>query len=272
MNISQGRSRRTLGLTAAVCAVVVVIAAGIAIAVDHQHHGAGYSSDPSVSPPRPADTGDGFAAPVTDVFGRRVDIPVVAAGHPLPQTPEPIAQTDPSWLTAPPIGVRERGGWQRVHGVSVPFSTSDGPTRITESMAAGYSRTPRGAALAAVYIAHQLAARPADPAVVARVAYEPGDLANWHARVAAGQLPKQQPEAVTRWIVAPDAYEITSWSPDLCGLNVAMRANPGSSDEAPTWTVVPYTVTWAAGDWNLVPDRKVGGGNQIVSILGWTPW
>ncbi len=265
------RLRSPGGLVATVFLIIVVVAASIAV-LTHHGHGHESASTPSTTTTPTTDSGGGFAAPATDVYGRRVDVPIDVSGQPLSQTDSPIGQTDPGWLTAPPAGTHDRGGWQRVYGVSVPFSTTDGPARISKGMASGYARTPRGAALAAVYIAHQLAARPADPDVVARVAYGPDDLARWREGVATGKLPTHQSESVTRWITAPDAYQIVSWSPDLCVLTVAGRANPGGPQQAPTWTSVRYAVAWTGGDWNLLPDSGIGENEQLVSILGWTPW
>ncbi|WP_225730468.1 MULTISPECIES: hypothetical protein [unclassified Nocardia] len=271
MNTSQGKIVRSKTVVIA----VAVVAVGAVAVVAYEHGGTRDSSSgstTSATPDRTGETGDGFGTPVTDVYGRRVDVPRADAGQPLPQTDAPIGESDPLWLTAAPSGMNGRGGWQRVHGASVPFSTSDGPARIVNGMAAGYAHTPRGGALAAVYITHQLAVRPADPAVVARVNYSPEGVNLYRERVAAGKLPMQQPEEVTRWITAPDAYQIVSWSPDLCVLTVATRRKMGTPAQAPTWTAARYSVVWTGGDWNLLPNSEIGGPREISSILGWTPW
>ncbi|NNH72989.1 hypothetical protein HLB23_24535 [Nocardia uniformis] len=274
MNASNGGAgvRSKSWLLAALFVALIVIAAAIVFTIrggdsDEQHE-----PEPTVPATVPGGSNDGFGVPVTDVYGRRVDVPAAEAGQPLPQTGSPVTESDPSWLTASPAGTTGRGGWQRVFGVSVPFSTSDGPARISDGMAAGYAHSPRGAALAGVYITHQLAARPADPAVVARVNYSRQDMDTYRSKVAAGTLPTHQPEEVTRWVIAPDAYQVVSWSPDLCVLKIAVRAKPGTPQQAPTWTAVPVSVVWTGGDWNLLPSSEVNGGQQISSILGWTPW
>ncbi|WP_040815769.1 hypothetical protein [Nocardia concava] len=273
MNTSESTRFWSKGrLAAAMFVALIVIVAAVAFIVRSDNSDSQDSGTPTPPTIGWGDTEGGFGPPTTDILGRRVDLPLAAAGQPLPQTVAPVAESDPAWLTAAPAGTTERGGWQRVYGVSVPFSTSDGPTQIRGGMAAGYARTPRGAALAAVYITHQLAARPADPAVVARVNYTPADLADYHSKVANSTLPIRQPENVTRWIVAPDAFQIMSWSPDLVVVKTASRRAPGTADQAPTWTSVRYTVVWTRGDWNLVPGTGLTGSQEIASILGWTPW
>lgn len=274
MNASDGNAdaRSKSWLLAAVFVALIVIAAAIVFALRAGDSGERHGSEPTASMAVPGDSDDGFGMPVTDVYGRRVDVPVAVAGQPLPQADSPVPESDPSWLTAPPAGITGRGGWQRVFGASVPFSTSDGPARISDGMAAGYAHTPRGAALAGVYITHQLAARPADTAVITRVNYSPQDMDTYRNKVAAGTLPTRQLEEVTRWVVAPDAYQIVSWSPDLCVFKLAVRAKPGTPQQAPTWTSVPVSVVWTGGDWNLLPSSEINGGQQISSILGWTPW
>ncbi|MEC3919316.1 hypothetical protein [Nocardia sp. CDC160] len=273
MNASEGTRFRSKGwLVAALFVALIVLVAALVFIVGSDNSNSHDTTAPTPSTFARGDTEGGFGTPTTDILGRRVDLPLAAAGQPLSQTVTPVAESDPSWLTAAPAGTTGRGGWQRVYGVSVPFSTSDGPTQIRGGMAAGYARTPRGAALAAVYITHQLAARPADPAVVARVNYSAADLAAYRGKVADGTLPIRQPEAVTRWIVAPDAFQIVSWSPDLVVVKTASRRAPGTAEQAPTWTSVRYTVVWTRGDWNLLPGTEFTGSQEIASILGWTPW
>ncbi|RJO77654.1 hypothetical protein D5S18_07930 [Nocardia panacis] len=273
MNTSHGRIVRSKTVVITLAALALTTALIAALIYKHAAS-RDISADPpqSVIPSPDVPVGDGFGTPVTDVYGRRVDIPAAAAGRPLPQTASPVSELDPLWLSAPPLGTTGRGGWQRVYGVSVPFSTSDGPTHISNGMAAGFAHTPRGAALAAVYISHQLGARPADPAVVARVNYSPEDLNRYHERVAAGRLPMRQPEQITRWITAPDAYQIVSWSPDLCVLMIATRAKTGTPTQIQTWTAARYAAVWTGRDWNLLPGTEIGGTREITSILGWTPW
>lgn len=106
--------------------------------------------DPAGSPaaaPDPA-AGQFEPAPVFDPLGRVSYVPRNPAGVILDQS----APTAGRPATTPPSGVM----LQRIHGnMTLPFSTSDGPTAIDDSgVATGFAHTPQGAALAA---AHYLA-------------------------------------------------------------------------------------------------------------------
>lgn len=81
--------------------------------------------------------------PVFDPLGRVSYVPRDPAGAVLDQ----VTPSGSRPVTAPPAGVI----LERVHGnMTLPFSTSDGPTAIDDSgVATGFARTPQGAALAA---------------------------------------------------------------------------------------------------------------------------
>jgi hypothetical protein len=89
---------------------------------------------------------------------------------------------------------------------------------------------------------------------------------------AAGRLPRQQPIRVTKWLPAPDAYEIESYNDELCVLRVATRVNPQGVDREPTWIAARLVVAWTGGDWKLRSDRGVHNTEEIASLEGWTPW
>lgn len=214
----------------------------------------------------------GFATPTVDVFGRRVDVPGNPAGQTLPQTAASIVAGSPDWLTGPPAGTKAKGGWQRVHGSVIPFSTSDGPSRVTDGVASAWAHTPRGAALAAVAVTWQLSSRPGDPAVYDHVLLDETGRKKRDDGIATGRLPKQMPENITRWLLAPDAYRIESYADDLAVIRIATRAEPDNNN-APTWLSSQIVMVWKDDDWRLQPppDRR-DSRKPIGNLVGWTTW
>ncbi|WP_051407336.1 hypothetical protein [Nocardia sp. CNY236] len=220
----------------------------------------------------PPTTGHGFEVPEVDLFGRRVDVPRNPAGQLRDQSASQRQPGDPQWLVAAPAGLGEPGGWQRVYGAVVPFSTSDGPTSIVDGVAGGFARTPQGAALAAAMSVNQVAARPGDRAVVAaRMLLTPAEREAFDLRAASGILPAQQPDSVTRTLVAPDAFRIDSYAEDLVVLRLAAHGQR-HSDGRRSWQTVTVPMVWHNGDW-----RVRGSGSQLPTevvgdLTGWTVW
>ncbi|MBF6302452.1 hypothetical protein IU459_33665 [Nocardia amamiensis] len=253
---------------------LIMIAASIAFAVRRTDTATSASpsaaTDTTSAPP--AVTGEGFDVPEVDAFGRRVDIPRNPAGQLRDQTVRGRQPSDPDWLSAPPAGLREPGGWQRVHGAVVPFSTSDGPTRIGDGLAAGYARTPQGAALAAAASVNQVAARPGDRAVVAaRMVLTAADQAAFDAGIAAGKLPRQQPESVTRTLLAPDGFRIDSYAADLAVLRLAAHAQREPSGIR-SWLTVTVPMVWHDGDWRIRGNGRQLPTETVTDLTGWTLW
>lgn len=219
----------------------------------------------------PAPTG--FGAPDVDPFGRRVDLPNNRYGQPLAQTRGPLAAGDPQWLTAAPL-MPEQGGWQRVFGVSVPFSTSDGPTALVDNVPTGYSHTPQGAVLAAMYAAWQSYARPGDWSLIERMqVINPAGKAEYDRLKSAGKVPDLAPATVTKWLVAPDAFRIESWSEagDLCVVEVATKKE-ATANGATQWRTSRLVMVWD-GTWRLrLPSDGAIVKSTTGSLNGWTRW
>ncbi|WP_280266255.1 hypothetical protein [Nocardia wallacei] len=257
--------------SAAVLALIVIV--GVFMYVGRDDSG---GTEPADSLPSPvAGTGaTGFAAPEVDLFGRRVDIPNNPAGQPLRQDPSlEKSPTDEDWLTAAPAGTTEPRGWQRVHGASVPFSTSDGPAHIDENgLAVGYSHTPQGAVLAAAQITYRLNARPADRNLYTQqVRVAPQQLAAYDKALDAGKLPEQQPERVTRYLVAPDAFRVENYADDMAIVRLAARGPV--TDGKQLWAAVRLVMVWDSGDWRLKPTESKGSPTEYIdSLTGWTTW
>ncbi|MFF2088605.1 hypothetical protein ACFVVM_32880 [Nocardia sp. NPDC058176] len=215
----------------------------------------------------------GFGPPDVDVFGRRIDVPNNEFGEPLPQVEAQRRAEDPDWLTAAPAGTQERGGWQRVTGAVVPFSTSDGPTAIVDGVPVGWAHTPQGCALAAAWVIWEVNARPGDRTIRERALVStPADLAQFDRDRAAGKIPDRAPLAATRWMLAFDAFQIKTFSADLCVVGLASRAED-SNNGAARWIGTGVSMVWDGSAWRL---RVPAGGNppkdSLSSLAGWTPW
>lgn len=227
------------------------------------------TSPTAARPTEPSGSLTGFAAPEMDILGRRVDVPNNPVGQPLPQ--EPASQRtieSPDWLTGAPHGTTRPGGWQRVYGASLPFSTSDGPARIDDGLAVGFSHTPQGAALAAAHIYYRVLAHPADHKIYRRqILLNPDQLAAIDRGEA--RLPMSVPEEVTRYLIASEAFRIGSYNDDFAVVQLAL---PATLAGARTWKMLRLAVAWVDGDWRLEPPWQASGAITVVSLEGWTPW
>ncbi|WP_067545553.1 hypothetical protein [Nocardia crassostreae] len=269
---SPERDRVSFGVIASAAVVALIVIAGVVVYITRDEAPA--SATTEGTPSTSVSTGQtGFAAPEIDLFGRRVDIPNNPAGQPLPQDPgKQRKPADTDWLTGVPAGLTEPHGWQRVYGASVPFSTSDGPARLENGLAVGYSHTPQGAALAAAQITYRLNARPADRELYVRqVRVSAQQVADYDQALADERLPKQQPEKVTRYLVAPDAFQVENYADDMAIVRLAVRGPV--RDGRVQWAAVRLIMVWDAGDWRLKPSTSKSSQTELVdSLAGWTKW
>ncbi|WP_063711796.1 hypothetical protein [Nocardia sp. BMG111209] len=270
-----GRTRGRSGLIAALTIVVLIGVVGTAtLGIEHtgtRHPATATVASPATAGDEKDSTATGFGVPRIDVFGRRVDVPRNPFGQPLPQTIPPRESADKARPTVAPA-LPVQGGWQQVAGASVPFSSSDGPTEVVDTVAAGWAHTPQGAALAAVYAAYQVTARPGDRRVREHlIENPPGALAAFEASSAAGKIPNRLPENVSRYLVAPDAYRIDSCTDDMAVVEIATRTT--DSTGTPVWLATQLVTVWDRGDWRLQPPP--GGSppqHTTSSLSGWTTW
>ncbi|MEU8898307.1 hypothetical protein [Nocardia sp. NPDC048505] len=275
------RSRLTLlGLGAA---VAVLVAAGVTVSAlrdndsgDERVQATNASSGTGPLAQTVSAAPVGFAGAAVDVFGRRVDIPNNPAGQPLPQNAAQRRTTaDADWLTAAPAGTRGAGGWQRVYGVSLPFSTSDGPARVEDGLALGYSHTPQGAILAGAQIMYRANARPADTRLRERqMVLTAQEQDTYQRKLAEGGVPEQLPESAAKWLVASDAFQIEKYTPEQATMRIATRAAAGEGGGT-RWMATRLAVVWVDGDWRLQSAPGPDGRPQtetITTLTGWTPW
>ncbi|NKY42340.1 hypothetical protein [Nocardia cerradoensis] len=259
-------------VSAAVIALIVIVGVFVYLGRDTSSSDA-RKTDPPPSPVAGSGA-TGFAEPDTDLFRRRVDIPNNPAGQPLPQNPaQRHDSSDPDWLTAAPAGTTEPRGWQRVYGASVPFSTSDGPTRIDDKgLAVGYSHTPQGAALAAAQITYRLNARPGDRDLYVRqVRVSAQQVAAYDKARGDGKLPDQQPARITKYLVAPDAFQIENYADDMAIVRLAARGPV--NDGKQVWAAIRLVMVWDNGDWRLKPtDSRATPSEYVDTLQGWTRW
>ncbi|MFI5716989.1 hypothetical protein [Nocardia sp. NPDC051750] len=260
------RDRVSFGVVASAAVLALIVVVGVVMWT-------GREDEPEAGPAPTAAVGEGFADPDLDVFNRRVDIPNNPAGQVLPQDPSPQRNpADPDWLTAAPAGTTAPRGWQRVFGASVPFSTSDGPQRIEDGLAVGYSHTPQGAALAAAQITYRLNARPAHRDLYVRqVRVSAQQIAAYDKALESELLPEQQPTSVTKYLVASDAFKIDDYADDMAIVRLALRAP--ALDGKPVWVTMRLIMVWDAGDWRLKPTTSPNTQTEYVeSLEGWTRW
>ncbi|GAB2448751.1 hypothetical protein [Nocardia tengchongensis] len=137
--------------------------------------------------------------------------------------------------------------WENYQGVQLPIGGHDGPSKLGTT-AAGYTRTPQGAALAAINHSTRLSLAPDGVwPQVAAISLMPGaGKDSWV--LARAQISITAPANAT---VAPHiaAYQLTAYTPDRADLTVYATYSDASI------TATTETVRWVSEDWRLeLPD------------------
>lgn len=145
---------------------------------------------------------------------------------------------DSDWLTAAPQGV----SWQRVDGVPLPFSASDGPTSIEGAVAEGYTRTPQGAALAAIQIAMRMLFSPDFESVVREQTAVTSTERDQLISARSGQ-PIINADAVTAATLQPAAFKVGAYSDQDATVYYAYPSQDG------VYRIARMSVTWQDDDW-----------------------
>lgn len=254
---------------------------GVAIVVAVGYAGSRLDSADDAAPPPPpppvstpavpsGDPGQDYLGNDVDVLGRGMRIPADPNGHVLDQG----AKTSPAQLTSPlraPQGLE----WQKVYGVPMPFSTSDGPTAISpDGVPSGFSRTPQGAALASLQILLRATFGPHNvrQAVVDSSVVGPADL-------------KQQMLAVTndpQFQTMPAAVQITPdrYTENAASIRWAFGPFP-APEEFPTTNGTVYggghmPVVWDDGRWKLrITEQMLSTDQGLMEYIdnpAWSTW
>ncbi|MFC8529197.1 hypothetical protein [Nocardia sp. NPDC057227] len=247
--------------------VAVVAAAFVLTIVDSDHE-----ETAPVGPERPTATVAATSSsptplpPGADVFGNRLETTNSEAGTALPQD----AGTRPAWQR-PDYGssVPARMQWQRGWGgAALPVSGSDGPERIDSGIAAGFARTPQGAALAALdALARALAAPDGVWQRVVRERYY-GDHAGLLDRFTRARARTRTPN-VGRYVVVPDGIRVApGFADDFAVVQIATRADLG-------YTMASWPMAWIDGDWRVRvdnPESLWGPGQTVMTLDGFGIW
>lgn len=265
-------SRTTFILAAAVIVAVVgaVVVVLVLRATGHtgssDHAAAPATAVVSAPAPAPADQGaSGFGPPSADLWGRPIAHPNNPAGQALPQHPVDRPPYTAGDVLPSPEGMM----WQQVGPWALPFSTSDGPTRIVGPLAEGFAHTPQGAALAVWQIAqratvshdsslavftHQVVATGAQKAAIDA---NPGKFLGFSPDEAAAM--SRSPR--------PSAFKVTGWTGDYAVIQYAFPdKDPG------TYFTQQLEGIWQDGDWKWrMPDVAPPVG-AAESLAGWTTW
>lgn len=168
---------------------------------------------------------------------------VTACGSSGDETPA-AAQTASSAAASAPVLTH----WEDVQGVMVPISAADGPASGAWEPYHGYSRTPQGAALAAIGQSVQLAtATDARWAVILSGVAAPGEGRDIYAanRSLLSVTGPVDPE------IAPEiaGYVVASYSGNRAEIDVISRYPDDSLGSSRA------TVVWVGGDWKLALPR-----------------
>ncbi|GGK68770.1 hypothetical protein [Nocardia camponoti] len=209
-----------------------------------------------------ADTSGGQAASATSsvMSGSGTPSPTTSAKGSL-VAPVPVSRTatDPDWLTAAPQGI----SWQRVDGVPLPFTASDGPTAIDGAVASRYAHTPQGATIAALQISMRMLYSPDYARVVAAQTALP-EAERAKILTARAANPRLDSAAVQAATVQPAAFKIGAYS-DTAATVYYAYPRPGGS-----FRVARMAVTWVDGDWRYTNAFGADAHPDTADLTGFT--
>ncbi|WP_280421395.1 hypothetical protein [Nocardia carnea] len=96
------------------------------------------------------------------------------------------------------------------------------------------------------------------------------DQAKFDEGIASGDLPTKQPAAVTRTLVAFDAFRIEKYADDLAVVWLAARG--GDSTHGWSWVTVEVPMVWYDEDWRLRGSGRQLSTDLVTDLAGWTRW
>lgn len=256
----KGNSATKLLIGLSVLAVIIIAGIVFSIVILVRGEDAG----PLVPADRAADGGNAQVEqtqfeqdPFFDGLGRVTYVPLDSNGVVLPQSrPGGDRPADQA-----PGGVM----LQQIHGNMVlPFSTSDGPTRITDSgVATGFARTAQGAGLAAAHYGGYLASG----ADRIKMLSDAGLLSDPKGEFAQSPLgiPDSSPSVATPMIKV-------EFNPDLSLVHLGYTAD--TADGSTKNIVSRLPLVWRDGTgWVVKADNSALGGGDVASFgKGWASW
>lgn len=175
---------------------------------------------------------------------------VSACGGGGSDTAEPTqAPPDPA---RPPASVR----WESWQGIKLPVGAKDGPAKTTTGAATGYSRTPQGAALAAIQHSVRIATAPDSSwATISRAVLADGPGKNEFVLNRA-LVKVLRVDAATAPRIA--GYKVTAWSDTRAEVTVYTTYPDDSVLASQT------AVTWVYKDWQLVVPTEAAKTNFAI--------
>ena len=217
-----------------------------------------------------------FTTPMTDRNGLRVEVPAVADGVPCAASgPIKEAPIGPTGLLARPDGLN----WQYVGGAVLPFSSSDGPTAITDHVPSGFGHTPQGAVTAAMHYSLRVLMA-TDVTVRTRLAEAGWQMTPTIRDQALSDLaaaPLYPPNAPSGLAPIPAAVRVSNYAPDFAHVEWAYQINDKKIRNQ-------VDMVWADGDWktsvtkrpkDLNAEAAAAGSAEVKDLLasdGWTQW
>jgi hypothetical protein len=196
--------------------------------------------------------------------------PGVSSNSPASKQSQPA--TRPSAGDSPiPTSAPDSVMWKLVGQVAVPYSKTEGPTRLSGGTAAGYAHTPVGALIGATQI-NIRAGYSAGPSI-----WEPTLQQQFVAsadRDALLQLLRQaktdgQPVAGPGQLAQIAGFHFYSYTPQTATIGLVLRSPSG------TYAILTLTVQWRDGDWKMVAPpagRWPAVTTQPTDLTGVIPW
>ena len=215
-----------------------------------------------------------------DDLGRPVVVPSQRRGVALDQTERTSSASDANPL-ARPTGLQ----WQRVYGAPAPFSRSDGPRTIgDDGIPTGMSRTPQGAAIAALQIASRMRFGPeADRYAIIDQRIAGASAADKQGLRDDGDIlsitidTPELGDVAANMVLVPAAFRVRTghWSENAATVDIAYgpheQTNPDDENDVQSvyyWQSL--STGWVDGEWHLkfkpsllTHDEKEGSGGSL---------
>ncbi|WP_157431476.1 hypothetical protein [Actinomadura hibisca] len=184
----------------------------------------------------------------------------------------------PALQSSPPTTLKGLS-WQDFHGIQLPHAPDDGPRLLRNDLAEGFTRTPRGALLAAVHIVVRANAQWGPKVFEPTIAHQvTGPDAKALLKLVGETYNDQQERArlsygapLGRGHVVIEGFRWLGYTPEAASLDL-VSAGPGESDVT-VRAATRIQVQWHDGDWRvLAPIDGTWGGSAapIKSPDGYT--